>query len=119
MLFVDVPAIQAEWLTGLSRDTFDSEWRKCSQVEKCSVTWLDEYIRAHYLSKRPAIIVLGLKMTVRKEPVGMAIYAMPPPESETRYGGKTWECDTITEVVPNDPANVGQMISMIDNVPIE
>lgn len=91
MLFVDVPAIQAEWLSGLSRDTFDSEWRKCSEVEKCSVAWLGEYIRAHYLSKRPAIVVLGLKMTVRKEPVGMAIYAMPPPESETRYGGKTWE----------------------------
>jgi len=86
-----VAARSSAWLDGLSGEAFDSEWRKCSAIEKCSVTELDAFIKAHYLRKRPAIVVLALKMTVRKEPVGMVIYAMPPREADTRYGGKTWE----------------------------
>jgi hypothetical protein len=92
---VDLPALplirSSAWLDGLPGEAFDSEWRKCSAIEKCSVTALDAYILAHYLGKRPAIVMLALKMTVRKEPVGMVIYSMPPREADTRYGGKTWE----------------------------
>lgn len=74
-----------------SAEQFDSEWRKKSAVEKCSVSELDSYIRAHYLGKRPAIVMLALKMTVEGVPAGMVIYAMPPREADKRYGGKTWE----------------------------
>lgn len=39
---VDVPALplirSSAWLDGLSGEAFDSEWRKCSAIEKCSVT---------------------------------------------------------------------------------
>ena len=76
---------------GLSGEVFNAQWRMCAAIEKCSVIELDKYIRAHYLGKRPAIVMLALKMTVRKEPVGMVIYALPPREVDTRYGGKTWE----------------------------
>lgn len=85
------PVRCSDLLEGLSSEVFDSEWRKCSAIKKCSVTELDEYIRAHYLGKRPAIVMLALKMTVRKDAVGMVIYAMPPREADMRYGGKTWE----------------------------
>lgn len=81
-----------ELLDGLSKELFDSEWRKCSAIEKCSVAEIDTFIKAHYLGKRPAIVVLALKMTVRKEyTVGIVVYAMPPIQADTRYGGKTWE----------------------------
>lgn len=80
---------------GLSGDVFDSEWRKCAAIEKCSVTELNTFVKAHYLGKRPAIVVLALQMTVRQKPVGMVIYAMPPLEAATRYGGKTWELSRL------------------------
>lgn len=76
---------------GLPGEVFDFRWRQCSAVEKCSVAELDPFIRAHYLGKRPAIVMLALKMLVRDVPVGMVIYAMPPREANIRYGGKTWE----------------------------
>lgn len=76
---------------GLSRELFDSEWRKCSAVERCPIAAVNSYIREHYLRKRPAIIMLVLRMTVRGRPVGMVVYSMPPREASIRYGGKTWE----------------------------
>jgi hypothetical protein len=78
-------------LDGLSREYFDKGWREEAEIKPCSVAELDGFVMAHYLQKRPAVVVLCLKMLVRSIPVGMVIYAMPPREAETRYGGKTWE----------------------------
>src|ERR1035441_6763942 len=79
------------WLDGLPRELFDAQWRAVSEVRECSVSDVDTFIQRHYLQKRPAIVVLCLKMWVCKAPVGMVVYAMPPSEADTRYGGKTWE----------------------------
>lgn len=38
---------------------FDSSWRKACSVRKCSITEVDEFIRAHYLAKRPAIAAVA------------------------------------------------------------
>lgn len=72
-------------------DIFDSEWRKVCRVEPVSITAVDEFVKAHYLHKRPAIVLLALIMMQESRPVGCVIYSAPPRESDVRYGGKTWE----------------------------
>ena len=85
------PLCSSDLLDGLCVDKFDSGWRQCAEIQRCSVTELDAFVKAHYLGKRPAIVMLALKMLVRNLPVGMVIYSMPPREADKRYGGKTWE----------------------------
>jgi hypothetical protein len=70
---------------------FDSEWRKVCRVEPVSMTAVDGFVRAHYLHKRPAIVLLALAMLRDTRPIGCAIYSAPPREADVRYGGKTWE----------------------------
>jgi len=70
---------------------FDSEWRKSCRVEPVSVTAVDGFIHAHYLHKRPAIVLLALAMMRGSRPLGCVIYSAPPRETDKRYGGKTWE----------------------------
>lgn len=77
--------------SGLPTDRFNSEWRAVSTVQECSVSGVDAFIQAHYLRKRPAIVMLALKMIVCGEPVGAIIYSMPARETIRRYGGMTWE----------------------------
>lgn len=76
---------------GLNPEKFDAGWRAVSAIEQCSVSDLSDFIMAHYLKKKPAVVVLAIRMTVRAVPVGAIIYALPPREVDTRYGGKTWE----------------------------
>ena len=76
-------------MTGSS--SFDSSWRSACTIRPCSVTEVDDFIRAHYLGKRPAIVLLCLMMLANGEPVGCIIYSAPPREADKRYGGKTWE----------------------------
>lgn len=70
---------------------FDSIWRSTCDVRPCSVTEVEEFVQAHYLRKRPAIILLCLMMLHNGVPVGCVIYSAPPREADKRYGGKTWE----------------------------
>ncbi len=75
----------------LSPDKFDSGWRQRSRIERCSVTDVDAFVKAHYLGKRPAIVMLALRALVRGVPSGMVIFSAPPREINKRYGGVTWE----------------------------
>jgi len=70
---------------------FDSAWRSRSKVAPCSVSELKIFVAAHYLKKRPAIVLLALKMLVDEKPTGIVIYSAPPRETSKRYGGITWE----------------------------
>lgn len=70
---------------------FDSSWRLACSVRKCSVTEVDAFIKAHYLGKRPAIVLLCLAMERGAELLGCVVYSAPPREADKRYGGKTWE----------------------------
>jgi len=70
---------------------FDSEWRKVCRAEPVSVTAVDGFLKAHYLHKRPAIVLLAMVMLRESRPVGCVIYSAPPREVDVRYGGKTWE----------------------------
>jgi len=70
---------------------FDSVWRSECSIEPCSIKNIDMFIQAHYLHKRPAILLLCLAMFHRRRPVGCIVYSAPPREADKRYGGKTWE----------------------------
>ena len=70
---------------------FDRAWRTACHVEPCSVKDVDGFIRAHYLAKRPAIVLLSLVMMRGARQLGCVIYSAPPRECDKRYGGKTWE----------------------------
>ena len=70
---------------------FDLSWREACSIRPCSITEADQFIRAHYLKKRPAIVLLCLLMECQGEPVGCIVYSAPPREADKRYGGKVWE----------------------------
>jgi hypothetical protein len=60
-------------------------------VRACSIAEVQPFIQAHYLHKRPAIVLLCLRLEVLGLPVGAIVFAMPPREADIRYGGKVWE----------------------------
>ena len=76
---------------GAEPPKFNAEWRKLCSVRECSVTAVESFVQAHYLRKRPAIVLLCLVMLHGSRPVGTVIYSAPPREADKRYGGKTWE----------------------------
>lgn len=70
---------------------FDAEWRARCRVVPCSVRDVDEFLRRHYLKKRPGVVVLAMMMLEDCFAVGTIVYALPPPETALRYKGLTWE----------------------------
>jgi len=70
---------------------FDKRWRAACRIKPCSVKDVEGFVQAHYLAKRPAIVLLALVMLHNEHPVGCVIYSAPPREADVRYGGKTWE----------------------------
>lgn len=96
---------------------FNSDWRKACSVRKCSITEVDEFIRAHYLAKRPAIVLLCLVAEHDGKPIGCVVYAAPPREADKRYGGKVWELARVY-LLDNIPRNaetwlIGQSVKYI------
>ena len=79
----------------MSDTRFDKSWAVRCDIRKCSIAAVGQFIARHYLGKPPAVVLLCLVMTCDTEPVGCIVYAAPPRETETRYGGKTWELDRL------------------------
>lgn len=78
------------WIAQCS-DKFDASWRAACDVQPCSIVDAEPFIRAHYLHKRPAVVMLCLLMRHRGWPVGCAVYSAPPLHTSIHYGGNTWE----------------------------
>ena len=99
------------------RGVFDSEWRQRSTVRRCSITEADPFIQAHYLRKRPAIVLLCLMMDHDDRPVGCVVYSSPPRELDKRYGGVTWELSRlyILDEIPKNAETwlIGQSVRYI------
>ena len=70
---------------------FGPDWRRACSVRRCSIVEVDDFIKAHYLAKRPAIVLLCLVAEKEGEPIGCIVYSAPPHEAEIRYGGRVWE----------------------------
>lgn len=78
-----------------SAAVFNGEWRRASQIRQCSISEVNSFIEAHYLRKRPAIVLLCLMMLHEGKPVGCITYSAPPREADKRYQGKTWELSRL------------------------
>ena len=73
-------------------DVFDSVWRAACAVEpvgRHEVALMIE--EGHYLKKWPAIPTLILGLRCYDTLLGVIVFAQPPLETNTRYGGPTWE----------------------------
>jgi hypothetical protein len=74
---------------------FDGSWRAACSVEPCSIRDADAFIKAHYLGKKPAIVLLCLLMKHNGKPVGCVTYSAPPRQADIRYSGKVWELSRL------------------------
>ena len=70
---------------------FDRVWRERCRVVPCSVASVSEALRVHYIGKRPGVVTLAMMMLEDAFMVGAIVYALPPRETATRFGGVTWE----------------------------
>lgn len=52
---------------------------------------VDWMIKAHYLGRWPGVVVANHVMTVAGFPAGACIWALPPRETNRRYGVNCWE----------------------------
>jgi len=88
----DIDAIDAE---GCTPGVFDATWRAEASLRPCNVGEVGSFLAAHYLRKRPAIVLLCLAMFHRDRPVGCIVFSAPPMQAEKRYGGKVWELSRL------------------------
>jgi len=73
-------------------------------IRKTAISEVQSFVSAHYLRKRPAIVVMALEILRNQSPVGMVVYSLPPRECATRFGGVTWELARLylTDDVPKN-----------------
>lgn len=83
---------------------FNSNWRQSCSIRKCSIVDVDNFIKSHYLTKRPAIVLLCLVAERDNSPIGCVVYSAPPKEVNKRYGGVTWELARLY-LLDNIPKN--------------
>jgi hypothetical protein len=83
---------------------FDGSWRAVSRVEPITRADAAPMIQEHYLGKWPGVCVLTLGLLCCGKPEGVVIFALPPRETFTRYGGLTWELARLW-VADHIPAN--------------
>jgi len=70
---------------------FDRFWRLICQVVKCERADVDWMVSSHYIGKWPGVCVLILGLKKQGSFLGTIVFALPPRETDKRYGGKTWE----------------------------
>ena len=83
---------------------FDAEWRKRCVVKRCSICDVDQFVKAHYLAKRPAIVLLCLVVECDGSAIGFVTYSSPPISTEVRYGCVVWELSRLY-LLDNIPMN--------------
>lgn len=104
-------------MTDIVPPIFDASWRKACSVRACSITEVDTFIQAHYLKKRPAIVLLCLVVERDRLPIGCIVYSAPPREADKRYGGKVWELARVylLDSIPRNAESwlIGQSVRYI------
>lgn len=78
---------------------------------------VDSFVKAHYLSKRPAIVLLCLVAERNGVPIGCVIYSAPPKEANKRYGCNVWELARVylLDEIPRNAETwlIGQSVKYI------
>lgn len=73
-------------------DRFDATWRaSCVIAPVTTAEARSLIIPNHYLHSFPAVVSLRLGLYHGPFLRGVIVFAYPPPETATRYGGVTWE----------------------------
>lgn len=70
---------------------FDAEYRRRASVVPVGRLQVAHMIRAHYLGKWPGVVVATLGLLIDGRPMGVIVFALPPRETEVRYGNPVWE----------------------------
>lgn len=100
-----------------NREKFDATWRADCYVAHIGRDASDWMIRRHYLGKWPGVCVCTLGMMDRLRVVGMVVFALPPLQTNTRYGGETWELARlwIDDAVPKNGESwlIGQAVKHV------
>lgn len=91
-------------MTKPSGPVFDKAWRESCEVRPVSREQASPLIHKHYLGKWPGVVVLSLGLFKGDELLGVIVFALPPRESNKRYGGQTWELARLW-VADEVPAN--------------
>ncbi len=66
---------------------------------------VDHLVKAHYLHKWPGVVTMTIALMDRSTPIGAIVFALPPRETSTRYGGLlVWELARLF-VVDGTPKN--------------
>lgn len=84
---------------------FDAAWRARCHIAKVDRSTVDDVIRRrHYLRCWPGVTVCTLAMICDMAVVGACVFALPPRETMTRYGGCTWELARlwIDDAIPSN-----------------
>lgn len=74
---------------------FDSGYRARSAVVPCSIASVASMVAKHYLKRRPAIVLLCVRMDFDGEPVGFVSFSDAPKETSKRYGTRTVELSRL------------------------
>lgn len=74
-----------------SGEVFDRVWRARCRVLPITRAQGTPMIARHYLGKWPGVVTLTLGLFDGWDICGMCVFALPPRETEKRYGAKTWE----------------------------
>ena len=89
-----VPVRQAAGVSdgGDDRVRFDRTYRLACAVRPVSIKTVDCFLSQHYLHKRPGVCTLVLGLFMNDAVLfGTVVFALPPRETNVRYGGCTWE----------------------------
>jgi hypothetical protein len=101
----------------MGNEIFDSSWRRSCLICKCSIIQVDKFIKAHYLKKRPAIVLLCLVAKRDGTQIGCVVYSAPPLQADKRYGGKVWELSRLylLDEIPRNAETwlIGQSVKYI------
>lgn len=70
---------------------FDGVWASNSRIHQAERHDVDWMVREHYLGRWPGVVVAILALECFGTDRGVVVFALPPRETDTRYGCTTWE----------------------------
>ncbi len=61
------------------------------KVQPCTRATVDQMVQQHYLGRWPGVVVLTLSLCSSDTPLGVLVFALPPKQTNIRYGCRVWE----------------------------
>lgn len=104
-------------------ETFDGALAARCAVREASKAELDWMIRAHYLGRWPGVVVKRFALLLDDLPVGALVFALPPRESNKRYGCRVWELARlwVDDTMPRNTESwfMGRVVRLLRGAPVD